>query len=137
MKILRKETEIEVEDANGDFQTYKLRFSLGAMRKFEELHGKSILEMFAPSIDETGKMMTMPDGSPLVSFEFETMVDLIWCGMIARHPELTREDVEDMFSVSDMEVVLKPLTNAVSGANERAFPEELVADGKSKKPPKK
>ena len=65
MKKLKNETDVELTDENGETKVYKLRYDLNALADFEEIYDKGILEIFAPSIDDEGRIILDQDGMPV------------------------------------------------------------------------
>jgi hypothetical protein len=137
MKKLKNEVLVEATDENGEPKTYKLRYDLNALADFEDLYDKSILEIFSPSINAEGKFVLDEAGMPVnVSFRIGMLRDLIWVGLKARQPELTRKNVGAMFDLSDTDAIMPHITEALAMSNRQRVPkEDIVEEGKDR--PKK
>jgi hypothetical protein len=137
MRKLKSEIDIDVEGDDGEMKTYTLRYDLNALDAFENIYDKSILEVFSPSIDENGTMMTDSKGQPLnLNFRIGMIRNLIYVGLMAHHPEITKEDVGNMFDLNEAnENIMPKIADAIALSNRQRFPNEK--SGKTGKPPKK
>jgi hypothetical protein len=137
MRKLKSEIDVEVENEAGEIEIYTLRYDLDALDAFENIYDKSILEIFSPAISEDGVMMTAPDGSPLnTNFRIGMIRNLIWVGLLARHPDISKEDVGHMFDLAEANQSIMPkIAQAIAISNQTRFPEEKTK--KAGKPPKK
>lgn len=138
MKKLKSEVNIDFEDENGISKEYTLRYDLNALDAFEELYNKSLLEVFGPSIDDSGNMIVDQEGQPInIKFRVGMIRDLIWVGLIAYHPEITRKEVGAMFDVNEAnEYLLPKITEALALSNRSQFPVEKITEA-TDSPPKK
>ena len=139
MKHLKNEIEIELTDENGELKKFNLRYDLNALDQFETLYNKSILQMFKPSIDDEGRMIVNSDGMPVnIDFRVGMIRDLLWVGLQARHPEITREGFGAMLELEEATDLLPQVTEAIGLSNKQRFPpEKLEAEVGGKKRPKK
>lgn len=127
MKKLKNETDVELTDENGETKVYKLRYDLNALADFEEIYDKGILEIFAPSIDDEGRIILDQDGMPVnLNFRVGMLRDLIWVGLKARQSELSREDVGAMFDLSDADKIMPFVTEAIAMSNRQRVPKEKM-----------
>ena len=127
MRKLKNEINIIVEDEDGTERTLHLRYDLNALEAFEDKYENSILEVFAPSINEEGKMVTDAQGRPVnVKFRFGMLTDLLFVGLHARHPEFTRADVGAMFDPQTAEEAIPKIAEALANSNAANFPKEVA-----------
>ena len=137
MRKLKSEIDLDVEGDDGEITVYTLRYDLNALDDFENLYDKSILEVFSPTINDEGVLITTPDGKPVnINFRIGMIRNLIWVGIKAHHPEITKEDVGSMFDLSEAnETIMPKIAQALALSNQTRFPKEKTS--KSPSAPKK
>jgi hypothetical protein len=138
MRKLKSEVDVELEGDDGKRRMYTLRYDLNALATFEDIYDQSFLEIFSPSLDENGNLMVDETGQPInVSFRIGMIRDLIWVGLMARHPEIEKDTVGSMFDVKEAtEQIMPKITEALALSNQEEFPAES-GNGVGKATPKK
>jgi len=126
---------LERDDDGNPLKERKLCYTLKALAAFEDKYNKSIAEVFSPTRDEHGQVMTDENGQPLnMSFRFGMLIDLIWVGLLRDDPTITPDIVGDNLTSEDMIEVLPLILNAISASNVTRFPEASVQKDKKAKP---
>lgn len=81
-----------------------LRFDFNAICDFEDKAGKEIMSM----------MITLPDGSPSIKFNFKDLRILLWAALKWEDPALTLEQVGAQIYNGNAEAVGKKIAEALN-----------------------
>jgi hypothetical protein len=105
-----------------DGEAYVLRYRAYAFIFYAEHCGGDLL---ADLRDVAERMKNNQDGAGMAG-AFGKLRDLLWCGLVDAHPEITRDQAARLFGLGDLPVLLPIMTRAL----QMGLPETAEVNGR-------